>query len=234
MTDTKSPTNSRFSGWWFWCAVGMVAALTGGSALLAGAFQNRWGLPEALVQAAVRVDQIPETIGAWELQSANPLPQDSVNMLQCAGHTSRTYRNRESGQIVNMFVIVGPPGPTAAHTPEICYSSRDYNIMGGKEKILLPTPRHPQSSVWALTLRGNDVRADLLDVAYAWNSGSGWEASDSPRYGYRGKPYLYKLQVAGIVDVTQPGQQRPCQDFLRELLPTLDRILLSSPEAAAK
>jgi hypothetical protein len=235
MTPAIAPAPSAaFRPLKFWLAIALVALITCGSALLAGNYNDRWGRPEALLEAAARVDRIPAQIGSWELQAAKPLPDESVEMLQCAGHTSRTYRHRETGQIINMFVIVGPPGPTAAHTPEICYSSRDYSIVSRTEKAVLPTPTHPDSSVWELTMRGNDVRADVLHVAYAWNAGDGWQASDSPRYGFSGKPYLYKLQVAGILDSSKQGQSEPCRAFLSELLPVLDDILLSSTDNSSK
>lgn len=227
-TETAPATTVAFRPLKFWLAIALVALITCGSALLAGNYNDRWGRPEALLEAAARVEKIPALVGSWELQAAKPLPDESVEMLQCAGHTSRTYRHRETGQIVNMFVIVGPPGPTAAHTPEICYSSRDYSIASRTEKATLPTPKYPDGSVWELTMRGNNVRADVLHVAYAWNAGDGWQASDSPRYDFSGKPYLYKLQVAGVVDSSKQDQAEPCRAFLNNLLPLLDDILLSS------
>lgn len=231
--ETVSSTPAVFRPLRFWLAIALVALITCGSALLAGNYTDRWGPPAALREAAARVDRLPAQVGSWELQAAQPLPEQSVEMLQCAGHTSRTYRHRETGQIVNMFVIVGPPVPTAVHTPEICYSSRDYSIVNRREKVALPTPKYPDATVWELTMQGNDVRADVLHVAYAWNAGDGWRASDSPRYGFSGKPYLYKLQVAGILDSSKQDQAEPCRAFLSELLPLLDDILLSSKDVSA-
>jgi hypothetical protein len=209
----------------------IVVAITCASALLAGSYNQRFGRPEALVQAAASIERIPEQFGPWELQVAQPLPPESVEMLECAGHTSRTYRHRETGQIVNMFVIVGPPGPTAVHTPEICYSSRDFSIEARRAKVSLATPQHSDSSVWELTLRGNDVHADELDVVYAWNAGAGWHAADAPRYQFSGRPYLYKLQAAGVVDASQSADREPCRAFVADLLPVLDEVL-ATPDAA--
>ena len=127
---------------------------------------------------------------------------DAVEMLQCAGNTQRTYRNRTTGQIVNMFMIVGPPGPTAVHTPEICYSSRDYDRIEPRQRAQIRESQLPDESFWETVFRANDLRADVLHVWYSWNDGNGWRAADNPRFAFARHPFLYKLQLAATAGPT--------------------------------
>ena len=58
-------------------------------------------------------------------------------MLQSAGTVSRVYMNRRTGQRVDMFVIVGPSGPTAEHTPEVCVGGRYFTPLGSRRAVVV-------------------------------------------------------------------------------------------------
>jgi hypothetical protein len=204
----------------------VVTAISITSALAAGRFSHRWGTPTDLVAAGKQIAAIPNDFGDWELQNSQSLEPYAVEMLQCVGNTRRIYRNRRSGQIVTMFVIVGPAGPTSVHTPEICYSSRDYDIAEPRARFSPRESQQPEDSFWGLTMRGKDLRADLLRVAYAWNSGDGWRAPEQPRFTFGSQPLLYKLQVAGTLSPqAKLGENDPCRSFLQDFLPVLDSAL---------
>ena len=144
-----------------------------------------------------------------------------AEMLQCAGYVNRRYVNQQTGQTVNLAIIVGPPGPTAVHTPEICFSSRAYDVQGDRQKIVLessPTVRH---TFWSVDFSTKNPLADGLRVYYAWNRGDAWEASASPRYEFAAAPMLYKLQLAGPIGHSKSDQgSDPGREFLEDLLKT--------------
>jgi hypothetical protein len=210
-------------------AVFVVAAITATSGRIAGSFSHRWGKPFDLSVAAEHLAATPENCGDWELQTSRPLDADSVEMLQCAGSTQRTYRNRTTGQIVSMFMIVGPPGPTAVHAPEICYSSQAYDSVEPRKRIQVRGSQFPDEAFWETVFRHNDLYAHVLCVAYAWNAGDGWRAAERPRFSFANRPLLYKLQVAGNVrSADSRGEDDPCVSFLRDFLPVLDAALFQS------
>src|SRR5262245_53263400 len=93
-----------------------------------GRLTQRWGPPLDLEGASRNLEALPTTIGDWQLVREDPMPEAILQMLSCAGHVNRQYVNRHTGNTVSIAIIVGPPGPTAVHTPEICYSSRAYSI----------------------------------------------------------------------------------------------------------
>ena len=49
--------------------------------------------------------------------------------LEGAGYITRTYIHRDNRSQLNMFVLVGLPGPTSAHTPDVCYNALDYKTI---------------------------------------------------------------------------------------------------------
>jgi hypothetical protein len=211
----------------FILAVLLVIALTGASGLLEGRLGNRWTKPIELLAAAGKISEIPDRFGDWELQTARALDDQSVKMLQCVGGTQRVYRNRRTGQNVGMFLIVGPPGPTSVHTPEICYSSQDYDRAEDRKLLRVRESERPDETFWKVTMRRKDLSAEVLHVAYAWNAGDGWKAAERPRFAFASQPFLYKLQLAGFAGPEVGDvENEPCRAFLQDFLPALDRILL--------
>jgi hypothetical protein len=153
-------------------------------------------------------------------------------MLQCPAHLSGVYEHRQTGDVLTLAVIVGPPGPVAVHTPEVCYSSREYTITDERQRVSVKGP-HGDHTFWGLPLRANSLDASALRVLYGWSSGTIWEAADHPRFGYSGLPYLYKLQLA----VTDQGKDAtdfdPALDFVAEFLVQLQPRLVEASRTKA-
>jgi hypothetical protein len=206
----------------------LVLAITVTSGAIAGVLGNRWGEPADLALAGRRIDQIPKSFGDWELDFAGPLEDDVVEVLQCVGHTHRRYRNRRTGESVGLFVIVGPPGPTSVHTPEICYSSQDYQMVEKPTRFTVSDVQSGDEAFWSMRFRSNSLDGHALHVAYAWNSGQGWQAPTQPRFTFGGAPLLYKLQLSASA-INKPGAEplNSCEAFLQQFLPQLDRALFS-------
>lgn len=207
----------------------LIVGLTLASGGLAGWLGNRWGLPVDLLSAGKNLERVPAEFGDWLLESAEPLNTDTVEMLQCTGSTHRVYRNRTTGEAVTMALIVGPPGPTSVHTPEICYSSLDYRTISAPKRFRVPKRGSADSVFWGMVLEAASLEGGKLSVAYAWNDEHGWVAVDRPRYKFGGAKLLYKLQLAAVVNGdSAPDQKDPCREFLRDFLPALDAVLFNS------
>ena len=142
-----------------------------------------------------------------------------MRMLSCAGYVNRQYVNRKTGQTVWLAVMLGPAGPIAVHTPEVCYSSRAYQIQDPRTGISITDSREQAHTFWSVFFRGMTPSADQLHVCYAWYGKGGWEASTSPRFEFAGEPMLFKLQIAAFVPVAAQAQAAdPCQAFLSAML----------------
>ena len=187
--------------------------------ILYGKYSQRWGPPPDLLAAAHQLEQMPKQLGSWQLAEETPMAESSVKMLECAGYVNRRYVNQETGQAVNLAVIVGPPGPTAVHTPEICFSSRAYDQQGTRRSVELEQRDGKTDEFWSLDFTTKNVLAEGLRTYYAWSLGDRWEASESPRYEFAASPMLYKLQLAtALPPQLGAGDSDAGREFLNELV----------------
>ncbi len=173
----------------------IVAVLTVGSGVIHGRMSHRWGVPIDMKLAGAKLEQIPDECGPWKLDSSEQMDEEVKRVLECSGYILRNYVNTETGATVNMFVLLGPPGPTAAHTPDICYKSQDYPTVQKKKRWEL-TVGQTRHAFWAQTLESTDLDRSLLRVYHAWSPGDRWQAPDDSRFAFTDRRYLYKIQLA--------------------------------------
>ena len=197
----------------------IAAGLTLASGLIHGRMTQRWKHSKASDSAAQRLAELPDTFGKWQGQSLEELDQETVDMLQCAGYVVRVYVNEETGAAIKMALLLGPAGPISVHTPEICFSGRNYLILEKRKRVQIP--EDSKDEFWGLTFQSKGLGATQLRVYYAWTTGGTWAAPDRhPRYKFAGRPYLYKIQLAGSLP---PGADAttddPCREFLRDFVP---------------
>ncbi|MEQ8848785.1 exosortase-associated EpsI family protein [Botrimarina sp.] len=200
--------------------VGLIA----GAGYAHGVLSQRWGAGEQLDAAAARLDTFPEAIGPWRVDSVLELDADVAEVLQCANSVNRTYVDSRTGERVNLAILAGPPGPISVHTPEICFSSRDYNTddAAPRKKVRLSDRG---DEFWALHFEPKRAGEAPVSVYYAWSDGGPWEASAAPRYEFAGGRYLYKLQLATpshdrASQATDGTSEDTGERFLRDLLST--------------
>ena len=205
----------------------LVMGLTLVSGVIHGWMSNRWGASEEVLAAASKLEEFPERFGNWQSQSSQEMSENTLTTLECAGYFVRAYANQETGETVKVAVIVGPSGPTAVHTPEICYSSRAYTIREDPQPVTVQNSEDSDEEFWRLTFQSNDLDGDLLRVYYAWSSGGPWSAAENPRLAYAGYPYLYKIQLAAnLPPGVNPEASDPCVGFLRDFVPVAKRYLV--------
>jgi hypothetical protein len=208
----------------------VLAIATVGAGLVEGRWSNRWGEPADLASAGTALENVPKRVGDWEAVSSEPFSDDVAQMLECSGNFTRVYQNMITGEQVNVAMLVGPPGPTAVHTPEICYSSRDHQVSERRTVVQMNPQADPGSSLWKLTFRSNDLEQSLLRVYYGWHGADGsWQASDNPRFEFGGQSLLYKIQLAGRMpaDGSTAGDDSVAR-FLQDFLPAVDAALFQN------
>lgn len=211
-------------------AVILLGTLLGG--WLQGRMITRWGADELLAAAGKRLDSpLPEQVGGWRFIQETKFEPEVVRMLQCPAHVSRVYVHQQTGDTVSIAVIVGPPGPVAVHTPEVCYSAQDYAITSDRAPLKVVDSSQREHQLWQVSLEPRTATAGPQRVLYAWGTGGPWLASGNPRINHAGEPYLYKIQLAGPT-VQANAEFDPCQDFLRSFLPELQTLLVPTSQAA--
>jgi hypothetical protein len=214
----------------------LVVALTVASGVLQGLIRNRFGWSEAMLAAAQELHNEPKSFGGpqndrWQLiatETTDKLSDDVIEMLECKdGYINRCYENRRTGEKVNVFVVIGPAGPIAAHTPEICFSSQNYTSRDTRERKVIATAEEHDDELWALSFKTKNIREDLLRVYYGWTTSGRWSATDNPRYAFVGSPYLYKIQLASEMPAgSNLKTTDTCREFLKDFLPVLRKHLI--------
>ncbi len=182
-----------------------AVAFTIASGIIHGRMVQRWGPTHVMLGAAERIKSFPDQIGPWQLQSAKPLSDSALQMLQCTGYVNRVYRHEETGQLVSLVLMVGPAGPLAIHTPEVCYRSNNFSIFEPRRPVSLETEDRGSHDFSVVTFQVNDASGSYLRVYYGWSQGESWVSPSQPRYDFAGSRMLYKVQVASAADISHDG-----------------------------
>lgn len=192
------------------------------SGVLRGRIDYRWGVSEEFQAAAERVNAMPTQLGGWKTGGLEKLDKQAKQMLRCTGDVFGTYIN-SSGEQVNMTCLVGPAGPLAIHTAEVCYGSSNYTVLGQVERITLVDDAGEEHQFAVVMFEENRAGNRPLKVYYAWNRDGKWIAPESPRTAFAGTSMLYKLQVATMA-IDEDGDQDAAANFLKQNLPKLQQI----------
>src|SRR5437764_2704974 len=166
---------------------GFLILLVGtlGVGIVQGRITNRWGLRSDAEIAGDRLrPALPAEVGNWRMRSDEKLPDPVAAILQCNGAVSRVYEHQQTGDIVRLAVLLGPPGPISVHTPEVCYSSREYTAGGERRKTTITADDEKTHTLWQLALTANNLDSSSLRVFYGWSTGTVWEATARPRFCY--------------------------------------------------
>jgi hypothetical protein len=209
--------------------IGMI--VLAGVTLLGGAIQGhmsrRWGRDREFQVLANRLRELPTEIGSWRMTSSRPLPAAAEAVLECAGYVSRQYENRKTREMVTMAVLLGPAGPISVHTPDVCYSSGEYAVIGSPTRIPFGGGDGSHDELWSTSLRSTSLASGNLRVYYGWSTGGPWSAPNDARFAFAGQPHLYKIQVAGrLLSPVDDDAPDECRGFLKECLPVLRPYLL--------
>ena len=196
----------------------LCVGLTILSGVLKGKMDYRWGFSDTFKHAADRVNATKRNLGAWSTTKIDKLDDQARKMLRCTGDVFALYTNK-AGDQVNMTYLVGPAGPLAIHTAEVCYGSSNYKLQGKvrREKVVDVDGGEHQFAV--VQFEENRAGNRPLKVYYAWSKdGKSWIAPDSPRTAFASTPMLYKLQVATYA----VGDNKDAAvNFLKQCLPIL-------------
>jgi hypothetical protein len=203
-----------------WRNGGMLVAalaLTLAGGYVHGRLSNRRGHADSVAEAVERLNSLPEDIGPWRVVSQHSLSDTEQSILLSHAFVGRTYRHEQTGATIQLSLLLGPPGPTSVHTPEMCLGSKTFRQETPRSAL---QAADRDDRLWTVTFQSTDVAARRVRVVYGWRFDDEWEAARQPRISYGARPYLYKLQLlcSGDAGPTQAS----CTAFLTDLLPLLD------------
>jgi hypothetical protein len=192
-----------------------------------GLWTNRWQLSKAVEEATARLRNVPLRVGDWQGRQRT-LDARQVARAEMGGYLLRDYVHRETGQEVSVLLVCGRAGPTALHSPEVCYGGAGYAPAAPPARQALAG-----GEFWGARFRKSGPAAEALQIYWSWNVDGRWQAPDSPRLHFAGQPALYKLYVIRrVVGAEGSAADGPCREFLDGLLPELQRALFTAPAAS--
>lgn len=211
---------------WLPIAAAVIVTLSGMVAY--GWIRARWDFGQ-IVERGDALQDMPEQFGGWERKASKEIDENVLEQLECEPHHcfDYVYYNRDLNASVEVAVFFGPAGPVAVHTPDICYRNSDFKIVDSRGVSV------GEDQFQLLEMRRKSLEKTRMHVVYAWRYADRWEVSDSPRFAYAFKRYLFKLQLAAAVPPTPESQDESDEDddtaaksiavtFLESFLPAFE------------
>lgn len=203
--------------WFFGIASALSLLLLGGVAH--GVLSNRWGVAEDIQAMGKQLSSIPMEIGPWKCEEEGKLDDRVVNILEANGYISRVYVHQATGEAVNVFLVFGPKGPIAVHTPEVCYSSRAVSQTSERQSVPCDYDGK-EGTIWKLGFETNTIDKQSMNVYYGWTDGGPWQAANSPRFWRT--DFLYKIQTS----CQATGKKEDSTDeFFKAFLPEARKVM---------
>jgi len=196
--------------------------------LVHGLWTGRWTKSEQLENFTTRLANIPANVRAWRGEDV-PVDARQMARAELTGCVMRRYVHQPSGRVVNVVVSCGRPGPVSLHTPDFCFPGTGFTMTGGQEnRVFKASDGTSMGEFKAATFaKTRPTGAEFLQVYWAWNADSGWQAPAQPRLAFGGQPALYKLYV--VCPFSEVGQKQEveeiCRGFLQAFLPELQKAL---------
>src|SRR5262245_35692495 len=174
-------------------AAGVLVA----AAVVHGLRTDRWGRPDNLDAYTAPLTEVAWTLGDWDGEAV-AMSERELAVAEAAGHLSRRYRNRRTGDEVSVIVLCGRPGPLALHTPEVCFQGAGFQLAGERQryKPAKDVAGEPQE-FWTATFAKRDrAEPESLRLFWAWSDGGPWVAPEEARLVFFHSPALYKMYVS--------------------------------------
>jgi hypothetical protein len=199
-----------------------------------GTWTGRWSVSRELEEAAARLDQAPGDIGDWKA-TPDSIDAETLALAGAVGSWVRTYRHAGSKEVLTVILLCGRAGPMSVHRPEHCYRGAGYDVVSPTTQTSLetlfgpaggPGGAAPAEFRTAVFSKPGPDGPSSLRILWSWYTGRAWQAPDSPRLTFARLPALYKLYVIRPLDrPPERLEEDPAVDFLRQLLPELDKAL---------
>ncbi len=193
----------------------LVLAITVVPAIVDGQRRFRWGTDTEIQTIEDRLEAFPREIDGWETISDTALDRSAIDELQPFAYVNRVYYHPETGRQAQVFLLLGPTGPTAVHTPEVCISSRAFRIVGKPQVVPVGTRGGQEIPSVESTFQSRDANSTWLRSWHAWTVDGPWQAPPEPRFWFADSRYLFKVQIVGrFADRQQLDDDRGMKDFV--------------------
>jgi Protein of unknown function (DUF3485) len=199
---------------------------------------DRWALSKEPERAANKLKDISRTVGDWINDDDETLDPRQVARAEMTGYLSRKYtnKNKNTPAALQVLIVAGRPGPTALHSPDVCYPAIGYQRLAPPIKYSVKSPLgEPLADCWIADYQRDGINPEPLRIRWSWTATGTWAAADNPRLEFAGYGFLYKLYVLRVLPRPNvPMTDDPTEDFLRVFLPELRQKLFPEDSASRR
>lgn len=181
---------------------------------------------------------LPTRFGPWvELADAPRMDPEVTKATGCTDSVFRTYENRQTGTRLVVIVLYGPAASVRIHAPELCYPVSGYTQVGPTRSRAFDIVRPGGGEVPARFsslhyVKGQGGTAARHQVYYAWRYNDRWTPEALNPKAFQRIPGMYKVHIDRVTAENELiGEGDPCESFLRELVPELERRMADAARA---
>jgi hypothetical protein len=214
-------------------AVVLIVSLTMWESVYSDRFTGSSISPEEFHQ---KFKNLPERVGPW-VGVDKPVPEETLKTAGAVSHISRLYRNEETGDEVDLWLIVGHARDISRHTPDICYPSQGFAMDGTQLKQPI-TPDGSTEDASFHTARFKKEAAlgsggSLVRVFWAWNPNKEdqkeWVSPDSSRLAFGNNTALYKMYFTSAMKEREESvTDNTAYKFAKLMLPIVNKTLFGA------
>lgn len=192
-----------------------------------------------LEQFTERLGKVPKLIGQWEVISDKEIPPEEFKASNCDGYKSYTFQNRETNEVVDVFLASGTARHITIHTPDWCYPAAGYGRKTDIEPALISCEEielNPEFLTARFVKRKQATSAEIpLQVFWSFSYDGEWTAVQSAKVAFAGRDALYKIYLINHLPSQETRwQQVPSVKFIEECLPTINQYLFGQPETSGQ
>lgn len=199
----------------------------GASGYVHGVLTDRWGVPEKVTAAAARLERVPPVLGDWQSIDL-PMKPRELEIAEARGALARRYTNRRSGEVVEVLILCGRPGPISVHEPTTCFIGAGYKLHHFDDDVPLSV-----AGADAVQCRLGDFAKEAdgtrsaVRTFWTWSSDGRWQSPSNPRLAFAPNPYLYKMYLSRSAVLTKENEpaEDPVVDFMHDFMPALNEAL---------
>ena len=182
--------------------------------------------------------EIPHQLEGWHLIDGSTTVLDplTTRITGSTDHIIGNYVNEQTGVIVTILALFGPAEPMTPHTPEVCYPSSGFKMVGGivDRNIELGdrTTTRFRSDVFAKS----GGRASIQELVYhSFRHDGVWVPTVNTKNSPLKNPAIYKVQVLRrMVPGEARGEDEPIEGFLKKMITELERMISNANRAVPR
>ena len=203
-----------------------------------GKYSHRWSKDRAdAKELAKYIAEVPMNVGDWE-GTDRVVTEDVLKVAGAAGHLSRDFQNRVTGDRVRVWLICGRPQDMIIHNPQICYPGQGYQQIGPRRNypFVNEDDSSNSSEFFTAAFRKESheaVTSDRVYWAFADSDDPVWKAPLSVRLTFPGVNSLYKLYFTCQTNGSSgSNDDNAATRFGHEFIPAVSKVLFSRGDQA--